>query len=129
MPNNINNILRVSGDFDYLTQFKKDSQYKNNVLAFSQSVPINNNNINEKELKWGCKSEPYEVVLIETKNYLMYTFVTPWKSPDKWIEVIKQKYPSLKIEHEAHDEAYSDNEELDSNFKEIRVCSNQKLER
>lgn len=112
MPNNINNILRVSGDFDYLTQFKKDCQFENKVLSFSQSVPLNN--INEKELKWGCKSEPYEVVLIETKNYSIYTFVTPWKSPDKWIEVIKQKYSFLKIEHEAYDEAYSDNEELDS---------------
>ena len=115
MPNHVYNHLIIEGNQEILEKFYFENKKKENIakeekeeiLCFSNLVPINEDNWYEESIqKWSTKWEPYDIEVKEnySDNKLEYKFNTAWSPPHEWLLSVSKIFPDLEFTIYSEDE-------------------------
>lgn len=107
MPNWVYNILKILGPKKQLNEFEAIANKEKTVLSFNNFIEQPNQIKNWYDwniANWGCKWDIQNVRLSKAKNYLKYSFDTPWSMPISFIifvsTILDELTFHLKVEEE-----------------------------
>ena len=113
MPSECENHLDIFGEYEDLLLFfdnnrveqsvgKKRKMINQNILTFSKTVPVDNeDDIEECKEKWGTKRnaeiKDWEEDFEDEMEQFYYVFLTSGNPPNKWLEAVAEKYPEIEF--------------------------------
>ena len=113
MPSECENHLDIFGEYEDLLRFfdnnrveqtvgKKRKMVNQNILTFSKTVPVENeDDIEECKEKWGTKRnaeiKDWEEDFEDEMEQFYYVFLTSGNPPNKWLEAVAEKYPEIEF--------------------------------
>jgi hypothetical protein len=99
MPNWCENQLEIKGNLDDLKQFEVEN-FDEEGLKFAKSCPVPEE-LGEWDYEWCCENwgtkwEP-DFYMDYDDNDNEWNFNTAWGPPNKWLESVAAKYPSISF--------------------------------
>lgn len=137
MPNNITNIVAVSGDENRIQAMLKaiqSEEFGKGSVDFNKIIPMPDNFYSRDWAvsNWGTKWNSYGYSTDTEFKDGKLTFLTAWAAPHPVLEKLSEMYPDIKFKHEWADEdigmncrryAYYDGERTEEYYPESnREC-------